>query len=287
MRGRFPPARITLAANVDFARTAAGAYADRILSLGSLPLHRLHGGEPLTGADRKAWRAYDRIVSWTGHGAAGFAQRFAAVHPCVIVAGWKPDPNDPRHVARIFADSLSPWFEAPQDLPAPEIRIGADHKEEAGVWLRNFGWKPGGAVMALSPGGSSEAKRWPVSRFRELALRLDHRSLTLVVEGPAEPGLGRSLVDALGPGAVLACLSLPVLAGVLSHCRLYVGNDSGISHLAAALGVSSIVLFGPTSPAHWAPVGERVEILAAGKGMGMSGIKVDRVLEARSRIWGR
>jgi heptosyltransferase-2 len=108
----------------------------------------------------------------------------------------------------------------------------------------------------------------------------------LVVEGPAEPGLGWSLVEALGPGSVLARLPLPMLAGVLSHCRLYVGNDSGISHLAAAMGVPSVVLFGPTSPVHWAPLGARVEIAAAGDRRSMSEIRVDQVVEAVQRIGG-
>jgi ADP-heptose:LPS heptosyltransferase len=284
LREGFHSSRITLAANVDFARTAASGYADRTISLASLPIYRLHGREPLKEDDRAPWIAYDRVLSWTGHGAPEFTSRFAGVHKCVLVAGWRPDANESRHVARIFLDSLSPWLEPPQDLSPPRVRIDGGLRTEARAWLGRSGWKPGDVLTALSPGASAETKRWPVSHFRELAFRLDCRGTTLVVEGPAEPGLGRSLVEALGPGSVLARLPLPMLAGVLSHCRLYVGNDSGISHLAAALGVPSIVLFGPTSPAHWAPLGARVAIAAAGDRMSMPGIGVDRVVEAVRRM---
>jgi ADP-heptose:LPS heptosyltransferase len=54
-----------------------------------------------------------------------------------------------------------------------------------------------------------------------------------------------------------------VLGAVLAHAGLYVGNDSGVSHLAAAWGAPVLALFGPTDPAQWAPVGPRVKVLRA------------------------
>ncbi|MFH0789970.1 MAG: glycosyltransferase family 9 protein [Pseudomonadota bacterium] len=63
---------------------------------------------------------------------------------------------------------------------------------------------------------------------------------------------------------ILKKSALPILAGVLSHCVGYLGNDSGVSHLAAALGVPTVNLFGPTDPAYWAPQGKDVTILTAG-----------------------
>jgi heptosyltransferase-2 len=65
--------------------------------------------------------------------------------------------------------------------------------------------------------------------------------------------------------AALRARDLPprVLGAVLAHAGLYVGNDSGVSHLAAAWGAPVLVLFGPTDPAQWAPVGPRVKVLRA------------------------
>jgi heptosyltransferase-2 len=61
-------------------------------------------------------------------------------------------------------------------------------------------------------------------------------------------------------------LSLPVLAAVLERCRVFVGHDSGVSHLAAATGISCVLLFGPTDPAVWAPVNPAVKVVAAPEG---------------------
>ncbi len=72
---------------------------------------------------------------------------------------------------------------------------------------------------------------------------------------------------AAAPGAVrTGALNLHALATVLSRASLYVGNDSGVTHLAAALGVPTIALFGPTDPRSWAPVGPRVAIVTASQG---------------------
>jgi len=80
----------------------------------------------------------------------------------------------------------------------------------------------------------------------------------------------------------LQCLDLPLLAAVLSQCSLFIGNDSGITHLAAALGVPTIALFGPTDPYVWGPRGTKVYI-ARGElddGSGWKWASIDTVLEA-------
>jgi len=118
----------------------------------------------------------------------------------------------------------------------------------------------------------------------------------VVVEGPAEEGLGEDLAAGFGADACRARrLPLRILAAVLKHCRLFVGNDSGIAHLAAGLGLPCVVLFGPTSPAHWAPIGKRISVLRDTSGCLACGhepvarhtclnnISVDKVLESAKR----
>jgi ADP-heptose:LPS heptosyltransferase len=117
----------------------------------------------------------------------------------------------------------------------------------------------------VSPGAGSPQKRWPEASYRELIRRLLQKQAcrVLVIAGAAEPGLGPSLISGLPPDrAILADgLRLDVVSALLSRCCAHVGNDSGISHLAAGLGIPSVVLFGPTEPELWAPLGPRVEIL--------------------------
>ncbi|MGA2260348.1 MAG: glycosyltransferase family 9 protein [Acidobacteriota bacterium] len=262
LREKFPNAGITLAADIDSAGAIANGYADQILSLSSLPLHRLFRSGTIPPGDELLWRSYDRIISWTGFGAEAFAKQFTRLHPHVLVAAWKPEVGDGRHVARLFIDSLRPWLIPPPAIPLPEIRLDAAARLGGAEWLREQGWQGERPLFALNPGAGSAAKRWPPSRFLELGQRLRTVGDLLIIEGPAEPGLGRDLAGELGPGAYLAAnLPLRSLAAVLSHCRVFVGNDSGISHLAAGLRIGCVVLFGPTLPEHWGPLGPQVTVL--------------------------
>lgn len=262
LRERFEHARITLAANTDFAGTVATGYADQILSLSALPLHRLHSQEPIPLEDQMLWRSYDRILSWTGSGLKTFAKRLEELHPCVLVTGWMPKVGERRHVARLFMDSLHPWLSPPQAIVPPAIVLEAQARLCGAEWLREQGWRGERPVIALHPGAGSAAKRWPHQRYHELAQRLRAQAELLIIEGPAEPGLGRELAGALEPATYLASqLPLPVLTAALSYCQAFVGNDSGIAHLAAGLRIPCVVLFGPTRPEHWAPIGSSVTVL--------------------------
>jgi ADP-heptose:LPS heptosyltransferase len=261
LRDRFGDAGITLAANTDFASTVASAYVSRIRSLSTLPIHRLYTSAPLFDEEKELWLSYDRILSWTGHACASYATKLSTLHPTVIVAPWKPGPDEGRHVSRIFADSLDPWFQTLKSLPVAEIKVDPDDCRMADEWLHRQGWREGIPLVALHPGAGSSQKRWSQKKFLELARCLLPYGTLLILEGPAEPGLGRALVAELSPGAILASLPLRLLAAVLRQARIYIGNDSGIAHLAAAMAIRSVVLFGPTAPPHWAPAGDHVSIL--------------------------
>lgn len=139
--------------------------------------------------------------------------------------------------------------------------------------LREAGAVSPGTV-AIAFGSGSERKNWPLERFAALAGRLAARGAPVAwIAGPAEQG---AWMPREWP-AWREC-SLSVLASRLARCALYVGNDSGVSHLAAAAGCPSIVLFGTTNPALWAPRGARVSIVSSG-GQGMEGIGLQEVLE--------
>ena len=262
LRARLRNSRLTLAANTDFAGTVASGYTDRVLSLSSLPLYRLHSAEAVPPEDERLWRSFDRILSWTGFREEKFTARLAQMHPCVLTADWQPGSGEQRHVSRLFIDSLRPWFPVPPETPMPEIRLDPVDFQHGREWLQERGWSGVRPLMAIHPGAGSAAKRWALSRFQELGHRLRARGALLVLEGPAEKGLGRDLAAGLGHDAYLVHnLPLRLLAAVLGHCRAFVGNDSGIAHLAAGLGLPCVVLFGPTSPANWAPIGKRTQVL--------------------------
>lgn len=108
-------------------------------------------------------------------------------------------------------------------------------------------------------------KCWPADRFADVAAELG--APVLLVEGPADAEACR-LFLARAPSspavARAAGLSVAQLGAVLAACRLFIGNDGGVSHLAAALGVPTVAVFGPTDPGTWSPRGRRVRAVTSG-----------------------
>jgi hypothetical protein len=122
-----------------------------------------------------------------------------------------------------------------------------------------------GPWMAVAPGSGHPLKNWPLSHYYTLTrdLTWQHGLRMAWLAGPAEARLLPFLKGLAGASGhvVLANLSLPRVAAAISRCCLYVGGDSGLTHLAAALGVPVLALFGPTDPRVWAPQGKRVRVL--------------------------
>jgi ADP-heptose:LPS heptosyltransferase len=126
-------------------------------------------------------------------------------------------------------------------------------------------WKGGSDRLILHPGSGSNNKVWP--HFEALASRLPEAAVLL---GPADTPLAV-------PNRCLKNLSLTQVAKALRECHAFVGNDSGITHLAAYCGAPVVALFGPTDPAVWGPVGRRVRLLREAV---LADISVDQVVRA-------
>ena len=117
-------------------------------------------------------------------------------------------------------------------------------------------------VLAIAPGSGAREKNWPEESY--LAVMRWWRERTggevIVVVGPVEAERGG--VERLSACAIVArSLELSELAALLGRCDLYLGNDSGVSHLAAAVGVRTVALFGPSDEREWAPRGKKVTVL--------------------------
>ena len=110
-------------------------------------------------------------------------------------------------------------------------------------------------LIVIFPGSGSPGKNWPADRFAALAskLSLSNRASVAVILGPAETSM-EPIFRETGV-SVLKDLDLPTVAAVARLASAFVGNDSGVSHLAAAVGALGVVIFGPTDPARWRPRG--------------------------------
>ena len=133
------------------------------------------------------------------------------------------------------------------------IDLRPEDLSRAQARLQRLGLEPGRFVLFL-PGSGSIRKNWPADNFAALANTVRPLLVPLVVLGPAETALDSSF--AKGDLLVLKDLELGELAGTARLSRAFVGNDSGVSHLAATAGGHGLVLFGPTEPERWRPLGD-------------------------------
>jgi heptosyltransferase-2 len=176
-------------------------------------------------------------------------------------------PRDRRPQVENYAELLAAMNVA---LPAswrPRIDLPSALRERGRERLERARLELGAPIVGLFPGAEwGASKRWPWRRFADLAPALRRcapGAQPLVLVGPKEIWLGVRIHEESGKvhPVVGPDLDLPALAGVLSHLALLVTNDSGPMHLAAALGVPCLALFGPTDPRRTAPAGEGHRVL--------------------------
>jgi heptosyltransferase-3 len=137
----------------------------------------------------------------------------------------------------------------------PPTRLWLDGREQEFA-RRALAGLPGRRWLALGPGARWEPKRWPPVQFRELVLsRREDFDAVVLLGSAADKDSCRSIAEGLS----LPCLdlagrtSLLETAALLSHMRLFIGNDSGPGHLAAAVGIPTLTLFGPGEPQRYRP----------------------------------
>jgi heptosyltransferase-2 len=151
--------------------------------------------------------------------------------------------------------------------PYPEIPLPQDTLQLAREYLARE-ITIGLPVVMIHPGASGPRKRWPTSRFAELVSQLAKESCSiLLAEGPLDQESVQDVLSRLHTDGmrvaprIVKIGQLIRLAAAIRLCTVFVGNDSGISHLAAATGTPTLVIFTETDPAIWAAKGPRVKIL--------------------------
>ena len=226
-------------------------FADEVKSLSASGIELFAVGDlPPSAKLITKLNTFDHLVSWYGSNRPEFKAAISALSVACDFHSALPPPDYDSYAGEFFAD-----------------QVGADRKLTPKIPVTAHNGRP---TVVIQPFSGSARKNWPLSSFEELA-----RALALPVEwcvGPEEHITRASKFD-----------DLFQLAEWISGSRLYIGNDSGITHLAAAAGVPVLALFGPTSPTVWAPRSENVKVLHHEP---LSGLSVETVLESANRLLG-
>jgi ADP-heptose:LPS heptosyltransferase len=191
-----------------------------------------------------------------------------ALHPGRLIAFGRPDDGIPGPEWRADEHERERWCRLlrAEGIPARPERVRI---------ARPPGDGPAGLTgsVVLHPGAAAAARRWPPDRFAAVARALTERGIPVVVTGSTrERGLAHEVASLSGlpDRAVLAgATDLTGLARVVAGARAVVSGDTGIAHLAVALGTPSVTLFGPSSPAHWGPpegTGRHIALWSGGSG---------------------
>lgn len=167
----------------------------------------------------------------------------------------------PRMIDQMGALALPKDTPLPTEWPLPELKVPP---HEVQTWLaRNRLAEQSRPTVALSPGAVGAGKAWPVDHYTELAkaLVMDGTSVW-ILGGPSETSLAKKITAAVGDRArdlTGSDLRNAILALAAAH--ISVTNDSGLMHVAAAIGIPTVAIFGPTSPWHWKPLNPIAAIL--------------------------
>lgn len=180
-----------------------------------------------------------------------------------------PEPGEiPPHEQYYYLELLrrAGWLDALSNEPFISLHVPQEDRQRANKFLLSCGVNPSGLRIAIGAGASyGSAKCWPPDRFAELANRLQTQSRADVIlfgtpaEAPVSSAIAAGMhcppIDLTGKTAIN---DLPAL---LSQCHLFIGNDSGAMHVAAAVGLPVVAIFGPTDPFGTAPVTPRCSLV--------------------------
>ncbi len=228
------------------------ASPTQIVDADSAAWSRLFAGGPPEGSLRRRFAGCRRLLAYVAGGEPAAPRLVASLRQLsekVVIADPLPVDGETVHVSSHLLRPLAEFGIHPPPDPLPRIEMP----------LRD---RRGGPVV-VHPGSGGPAKCWPVPRFAALLEWLSGRGIPAVVLwGPAEQERSEELDRFLPPDRLSPATPVE-LAEALAGARLYVGNDSGPGHLAAAVGTPTLSLFGPTDPRIWRPLGPRAKVITA------------------------
>jgi heptosyltransferase-3 len=262
LRHQFPDCHLEVLGYPHIAQLAqAGGLADAVRSIEARAMATFFapGGELSQGL-AEYFSKFALTVSYLYDPDEVFKENVARVSSTQFIVGpHRPDETGRLHAAEVFLKPLEQLTIFHADAE-PKLNPG-----EGGQTL------PAGPWLALHPGSGSPTKNWPERKWRELLQRLTETTALnfLLVGGEAEGERLEQLCGEAPAARVHLARNLPLadLARLLKQCKAFIGHDSGISHLSAAVGLPGLVLWAHTSQTVWAPKGKDVQIVRDSQGL--------------------
>jgi heptosyltransferase-3 len=280
LRDNFPQAHIEILGYPHIIALAERRfYADAIRSIESGSLAPFFARDAaLPGELTEYFGSFDLILSYLFDPDGIFHNNLKRSGIKRFLSG-PPKLNGHEHAALQLARPLE---QIGLHLKNPAARIYPTEADRE--FARNFLGDSRKPFIALHPGSGSETKNWPIAKWKELGEHLlSIGRAVLVVAGEADEERLRLLESAWNdkPVRFAKNLALPHLAALFED-SIFIGHDSGISHIAAAAGARCILLFGPTDPAVWAPANASVTVLQA-PDRNLDSLALDDVIAAIDR----
>ncbi|MGR3179567.1 MAG: glycosyltransferase family 9 protein [Candidatus Anammoxibacter sp.] len=284
LRNRFPDAYIEVLGNLSTILLANNRfYADKTGSFDRQDISYLFANEPDFPQSLIDYiLAFDLVIAYLNDEDNTFARNIKSIGAKNIIT-YDPLPEDyrlsgqlsesSRHVTNkthiidhLLKPVISLGINGSDIVRIPEIYLSEDDRTFASDFFCKCGLSNNDEpIVAIHPGSGSKKKNWPTQNFVEVAkcLTKKHEIKLLVISGPADEAVVSVLKENINKNAISVLENAPLssLAAVLARVDCFLGNDSGISHIAAAVGVSSLLIFGPTDPDVWAPIGDNVQVV--------------------------
>jgi heptosyltransferase-2 len=254
LRQQFPQAHLEVLGYPHIVQLAqAGGLADRVQPIEARGLASFFARNGELPEDlRDYFSEFNIIVSYLYDPDEIFQTNVKRCSPGQFIVGpHRPDETDQTHATKVYLKPLERLaIFAADSVP----RLALSHQPATS-----------NHQLALHPGSGSERKNWPEEKWAELIeyLLATTQVNLLLVGGEAEGERLQRLAAALTPTRCVVVKSLPLaeLARRLKSCVGFVGHDSGITHLAAAVGLPCVVLWAHTTEEIWRPQGDRVQVL--------------------------
>ena len=274
---------IELVGNTEYIGILPGrTCVDGIRSMDSIDLHRLFvETKKFDLVDRDAlidfFADYSWIITFLGEPNSDFEQNLIFTANCsrsteVITLPMKPSQKFSGHISDFYTKQFINQCSLPlkvRQFQQSEVLIKATESDinTARELLEEIGLCSSENLVILQPGSGGLHKCWHLDNFLAIAEQLGSKGFEVIfLLGPAElDRFSRARIEDISSVTTkcLTDLSLTQVLGLLSCVDVFVGNDSGITHLAAGLGVRTVAVFGPTDAALYRPIGPAVTVLAS------------------------